>query len=187
MEIPSSLVQKVTLGLALVFMSSAIDPIAADQSAYVPFEGREIKALSPEQIAGYEAGKGMGLALAAELNGYPGPKHVLELKGELDLSEAQVQNTERAFEVMQEEARELGRQIVTRERELDRLFASHEVDASSLSEKVMQIAELQGQLRAAHLLAHLEMMQVLSHEQITGYIEQRGYHGGGHQAHHPGH
>ena len=31
----------------------------------------------------------MGLALAGELNGYPGPKHVLELAAELDLSEDQ--------------------------------------------------------------------------------------------------
>jgi len=167
-------------------MIPVTDLSAADQSTYVPFEGREIKALSPEQIEGYEAGRGMSLALAAELNGYPGPKHVLELGDKLDLTEAQVQSTKRVFEAMQGVARDLGRQIVTRERELDRLFASHDMDASSLSEKVMQIAELQGKLRSAHLLAHLEMMQILSHEQITGYIELRGYHGAGHEAHQPG-
>jgi Spy/CpxP family protein refolding chaperone len=86
---------------------------------------------------------------------------------------------------MQGAARGLGRQIVNQERELDRLFAAHDMDASRLSERVMQLAELQGQLRAAHLLAHLEMMQVLSHEQIERYIELRGYRAAGHQAHHP--
>ncbi|MGB5550652.1 MAG: hypothetical protein WBO74_09165, partial [Thermoanaerobaculia bacterium] len=100
-------------------------------------------------------------------------------------TEAQIQSTERVFGAMQEAARGLGRQIVIQERELDRLFATHDMDTSRLSERVMQVAELQGQLRAAHLLAHLEMMQVLSHEQIKRYIELRGYRGAGHQAHHP--
>ena len=45
---------------------------------------RSIKALSDQQIADLGAGRGMGLALAAELNGYPGPSHVLELADKLD-------------------------------------------------------------------------------------------------------
>ncbi|MGB5295721.1 MAG: Spy/CpxP family protein refolding chaperone [Thermoanaerobaculia bacterium] len=180
-----SFLQRVTLALWLAMVASVTGQTAADQSPYVALEGREIKALSPEQIEGYEAGLGMGLAMAAEMNGYPGPRHVLELRDELDLTEAQIQSTERVFGAMQEAARGLGRQIVTQERELDRLFAAHDMDTSRLSERVMQVAELQGQLRAAHLLAHLEMMQVLSHEQIERYIELRGYRAAGHQAHHP--
>ena len=37
-------------------------------------------------MADLRAGRGMGLALAAELNGYPGPAHVLELADKLDLA-----------------------------------------------------------------------------------------------------
>ena len=48
-------------------------------SPYVGLEAREIKALSEEQRQELLDGHGMGLALAAELNHYPGPKHVLEL------------------------------------------------------------------------------------------------------------
>jgi hypothetical protein len=44
---------------------------------------RPIKALSAEQIADLKAGQGLSLALAAELNGYPGPRHVLELGKQL--------------------------------------------------------------------------------------------------------
>jgi hypothetical protein len=36
-------------------------------------EQRDIKTLSNQQIADLRAGRGMGLALAAELNGYAGP------------------------------------------------------------------------------------------------------------------
>jgi hypothetical protein len=41
-------------------------------------EQRAVKGLSAQQIADLRAGKGMGLALSAELNGYPEPMHVLE-------------------------------------------------------------------------------------------------------------
>jgi hypothetical protein len=44
---------------------------AQSQSPYVGQEFREIKALSPQEISDYLSGKGMGLAKAAELNGYP--------------------------------------------------------------------------------------------------------------------
>jgi hypothetical protein len=47
---------------------------------------RPIKALSEQQVADLQAGRGMGLALPAELNGYPGPAHVLELADKLGLS-----------------------------------------------------------------------------------------------------
>lgn len=158
---------------------------AASQSPYAPIQGREIKALSQEQIAGYESGQGMGLALAAELNGYPGPKHVLELRAELGLTEAQLQSTEAVFNEMKQSASELGRQIVQQERELDRSFASHAIDAESLGARIERIARLQGQLRTVHLRAHLEMMKVLNGDQVSHYVGLRGYHQGGHQGHHP--
>ena len=65
------------------------DATAGAASPYAGLETREIKALSPEQIEDLRAGRGMGLALAAELNGYPGPVHVIELVAPLALSEAQ--------------------------------------------------------------------------------------------------
>ena len=60
-------------------------------SAQTPYAGqqtRPIKALSDQQVADLIAGRGIGLALAAELNGYPGPSHLLELADRLDLSDA---------------------------------------------------------------------------------------------------
>jgi hypothetical protein len=41
-------------------------------SAYSGLQQRSIKSMSDEQIADLRAGRGMGLALAAELNEYPG-------------------------------------------------------------------------------------------------------------------
>ena len=60
-------------------------------SKYAGQEGRLIKSLSTEDIAELERGAGWGLAKAAELNGVPGPKHLLELKTELGLTQMQTQ------------------------------------------------------------------------------------------------
>ena len=158
---------------------------SAAESPYTSLQEREIKAISQEQIEGLQTGQGMGFALAAELNGYPGPKHVLELRDDLNLTADQLRRVEAVFAEMKTSAEQLGRQIVDRERELDRHFASHAIDAETLSEQVARIAELEGRLRGAHLQAHLEMVEVLSQHQITRYIELRGYEGGEHSRHHP--
>ncbi len=149
---------------------------AAQQSPYVGLEIREIKSLSPQEVASYVAGEGMGLALAAELNGYPGPKHVLDLEKELQLSQEQLAVTERVFAEMRSAAVELGAEIVDRERQLDRLFAEQRISERDLESLVAEIARLQGQLRAVHLRAHLRMVDILSADQRKGYASYRGYH-----------
>ena len=60
------------LGCTLALL--AVSATANSQSPYVGQESREIKALSPQEISDYLSGKGMGLAKAAELNGYPGQR-----------------------------------------------------------------------------------------------------------------
>ena len=69
------------------------------QTPYAGMQTRPIKALSDQQIADLKAGRGMGLALAAELNGYPGPLHVLELADKLDLSAEQRSSVQRLFDL----------------------------------------------------------------------------------------
>lgn len=49
-------------------------------SSYAGTQARPVKALSDQQLADLRAGRGMGMALPGELNGYPGPVHVLELR-----------------------------------------------------------------------------------------------------------
>ena len=49
-------------------------------------------------------GAGWGLALAAELNGVPGPAHLLELKDQIGLSAEQVRAIEEIFAQMKSEA-----------------------------------------------------------------------------------
>jgi Spy/CpxP family protein refolding chaperone len=134
------------------------------------------------EIDNYLAGSGMGYAKAAELNHYPGPKHVLELASELDLDEQQLARTQEIFLAMQKQAVELGRQLVDHESELDRLFASGEISTYQLEDRLAEIGALQAKIRFVHLATHLEQKDVLSEKQVMQYDRLRGY-ANGHSAH----
>lgn len=150
---------------------------AAPASPYAGQEGRAVNALSPGEVADLRAGRGMGLALAAELNGYPGPTHALELADALGLSADQRAATEAIRAAMQEEAAALGERIVGEEAALDVLFATGRVTPEELAAATGRIGALGGELRAVHLVAHLAMMEVLKPEQVTAYGQLRGTEG----------
>lgn len=151
---------------------------AHQPSPYSGMETRAVKALSDEQIADLEAGRGMGLALAAELNSYPGPVHVLELAEALDLSLDQRARTKDLLDRMKAETIPIGRRVVALERRLDQLFEDRKITAEALREMTAQIGAAQGELRAAHLRYHLEMAEGLTPDQVKRYVELRGYGGG---------
>ena len=117
----------------------------------------------------------MSLALAAELNGYPGPMHVLEHADALALTTAQRERTQALMHAHKAEARALGAAIVEAERALDTAFASRRVTPEAVAAGTARIGELQGLLRAAHLRTHLEQTALLSPEQVARYQQLRGY------------
>jgi Spy/CpxP family protein refolding chaperone len=174
--------------VALTVLSGEVPAAAA--SPYAGQEVREIKALSESDVADLLAGKGRGYAKAAELNGYPGPGHVLELAEELELTAEQRTETQALFNRMQASAKELGAELVAAERTLDELFRNQAIDPSSLSELVTKIGRLESRLREAHLNAHLHQTRLLSAHQVAKYMLLRGYGHGGqehrHQQHHGG-
>lgn len=128
----------------------------------------------------------MGLALAAELNGYPGPSHVLELADQLGLTVPQRKSVQQQFDAMKAEAIPLGEQLLIAEADLDRQFAAHVVTPASLKTATSTIGEAQGQLREAHLRYHLATAALLTPEQMQRYGELRGYSkdAGDHGQHH---
>lgn len=174
----------------LIFILGAASFAIAAQPPRSPYTGeqnREIKALSSQEVESYLSGRGMGLAKAAELNRYPGPAHVLELADRLDLSAAQRARTKSVFDAMEAQARALGKALVEREAELDRLFASRQISRATLESSLAEISKLQGELRRVHLEAHLEQTNILTPEQVAAYAELRGYGGADHSGHGGGH
>ena len=156
-------------------VAAAMQAAAADTSPYAGQQSRGIKALSDDEVSGLLAGKGMGLAKAAELNGYPGPLHVLVLSSQLGLSVEQRKATEALFASMQAKAVKAGTELVDEERRLDRLFAERAVTPDALSEALRRIASLQSEVRGAHLEAHLAQIRILTPQQSAMYVKLRGY------------
>jgi hypothetical protein len=158
------------IGFVVFVSGSAVAP-----SPYAGMQTRTIKSLSNEQIADLKAGRGMGLALAAELNGYPGPIHLLELSEKLELSADQRTRIKQLFDSMKAEAVPLGEKVLAQEAALDQQFASHSVTSESLKEATIQIGLTQGELRNTHLKYHLQTVQILSVEQMKKDSVLRGY------------
>ena len=144
-------------------------------SPYVDQTSSEIAALSPEEIKQLRNGAGMGLARAAELNSYPGPKHVLELRAELALSPDQATEVEQIRRAMLAEARRIGEVIIQKESTLDRRFEHRHINGSVVGELTTEIAKLRGGLRFAHLIAHIKTAAVLTPNQLDQYDILRGY------------
>jgi hypothetical protein len=161
---------KMLLCAALVFATAALA-----ETPYSGMQTRPIKSLSEQQVSDLQAGRGMGLALAAELNGYPGPSHLLKLRDQLDLSEPQRAELRKQFDAMKAEALPLGAKLIALETELDRQFASRTITPETLKMTTASIAETQGQLRETHLKYHLATRAMLSELQLKRYAELRGY------------
>lgn len=152
---------------------------------YAGWQTRDIKALSPQQVDDLRAGRGMSLALAAELNGYPGPRHVLDLGEALELSAEQRAAFEDLFREMQGEAQRLGAAILKQEAALDHAFGSGQAEDAGLRERLAALGALQGELRYTHLRTHLTAQALLTPQQVAQYNALRGYAGdaGGDAAH----
>jgi Spy/CpxP family protein refolding chaperone len=161
--------------LIVAVLLTAIPLSALAQSPYAGMHGRQVKALSDQQIADLKAGRGMGLALPAELNGYPGPMHVLEHAGALALTAEQRERTAAMIVSMLGESVPVGEQLIEQEAKLDRLFADRAITPDSLQAATADIGMTQARLRETHLKYHLAMRELLTADQLAKYRELRGY------------
>lgn len=169
---------------SLLFVAIPCFSLAADQSPYEGEELRDIKSLSDREIASLRRGDGMGFAKLAELNHYPGPKHVLEIADELGLSPQQLSETKSLYEEMRRNAIALGTELLAAESRLDLEFEQKSISSESLEEALLDIAEIRARLRYVHLEAHLRQKDLLRPEQVRQYDEVRGYKGAQHQHEH---
>jgi hypothetical protein len=94
---------------------------AQDISKSAGQQGRGIKALSETDVSAYLNGHGMGFAKAAELNGYPGPAHVLDLAKELALMPKQRAKAQELIDSMSKAA-VFGTKLINLEQQLDSFF-----------------------------------------------------------------
>jgi len=125
-----------------------------------PYSGEElrgIKSLSQEEIKGLLAGEGTpfgGMAKLAELNGYPGPRHVLDMAQEVELTSKQEKEINKLYEEMKSQAIALGEKIINLEQEMNEGFANKIITPDELEAKLTESADVYGQLRFVHLKYH---------------------------------
>ncbi|MGH1350532.1 MAG: hypothetical protein ACRBBN_06965 [Methyloligellaceae bacterium] len=165
--------------LIVVYVSGvqASDTQPSYKSVYAGQEAREIKSLSAKDIAILKRGGGWGFARAAELNGMPGPVHVLELKQKLGLGNTQISKITEIYEDMRVNAVEQGKVFIALERELEVLFRNNTVTEERLEQALNKIAQVRAALRYIHLAAHLKVAGILRPEQVRHYNILRGYTG----------
>ncbi|WP_349370817.1 Spy/CpxP family protein refolding chaperone [Salinarimonas sp.] len=151
---------------------------AAQQHAHSPYAGmesREIKSLSADDLDELRRGGGWGLALAAELNGVPGPAHLLELKDEIGLDAEQVAAIAAIHAQMRREAQEAGARLMAAEEALEAAFRGGGLDDTALRRLVDEAGDARADLRFVHLSRHLSTPPLLTAEQIEAYRRLRGY------------
>jgi len=163
----------------LLALSFAGPATAADNrpSSYAGQETRSIKSLSADDLAELRQGGGWGLARAAELNGMPGPAHLLELKDRIPLSTGQVAAITTIFRNMRVAAITEGKRLIAGEETLEKAFRNANVNDRLLRELLSEIGQARTALRYVHLAAHLKTLPLLSDDQIARYNILRGYAG----------
>jgi hypothetical protein len=169
------MIRPLIIGIFGAFLSLAATAQHHGHSPYAGMERREIKSLSDADIADLRRGAGWGLALSAELNGMPGPAHVLELKDRLGLSPAQIASIEAIFLAMQTEARAAGESFIAAEAAIEGAFRQGNLTEDRLRSLVAAAAEARANLRFIHLSRHLQTPALLTADQIARYNELRGY------------
>ncbi len=147
----------------------------APQQPCAGLGARDIKALSAEEIAGLRAGRGMAPALPAEPNPHPGPMHALEHADALRLAPAQRAELERQMRDARARAAALDERVIGAERALGRRFAERRATPEAVRAASLAVGEARGELRAAHLVTHLETVATLTPAQVALYGRLRGY------------
>ena len=165
--------------LGFPLMAILILPVSAlgegYKSKYAGEEHRKIKSLSPDDISELKKGGGWGLAKAAELNGVPGPAHILEMKDKINLTDEQKNKIQKIYNEMRSEAARLGEQLIRLEERLNTGFSGRTITQELLEKSVQEIAQIKAKLRIVHLSTHLQTPNILTSEQIILYNKLRGY------------
>jgi Spy/CpxP family protein refolding chaperone len=161
--------------IALTWWTGSAQAQHQHGSGYASMMARPIKALSDDQVTQLKEGRGMGLSLPAELNSHPGPMHALELADVLNLTSEQRTRLTAIRQDMSAKAIALGHQVIAAEARLDGAFAAGKADQADIANQLAEIGRLNGELRAVHILAHMETRMLLTASQVSQYDVERGY------------
>lgn len=173
--LPTRILLLLTTCLAAPALAQADHRHHGTHSPYAGLQERAIKSLSAEDVDQLRRGQGWGLALPAELNGVPGPAHLLELRERIPLAPDQVAQIQALFDAMKAAAIPVGERLIAAEAGLEDAFAAGGLDATSLRAHLAEAEAARTELRYIHLSQHLKAAALLSQAQIERYNALRGY------------
>lgn len=162
------------IGLCVPVVASAQHTHGA-RTPYAGMQNRVIKSLSESDIKDLRRGAGWGLALPAELNGMPGPLHLLELEDAIPLARDQVPRIQALVEDMRRAAIPAGERLIAAEAAIEAAFAKGTVEEVSLRRLLAEAESARTELRFIHLSQHYKVARILEPEQIRRYNVLRGY------------
>ena len=163
------------IGLFAVVSTPAWTQSVHKTSPHAHARSAEVSGLTADDVRALQNGEGMGLARAADLNHFPGPKHLLDLGAELNLNPGQIKRIRAIHGRMKAQAIAKGEDILEAEAHLAGLFASGRPSAAQVKRITEQIGIMRGQLRAIHLIAHIDSTRELTAAQIEGYDRLRAH------------
>jgi len=169
------MLKTIAVGIVLATLAAPATAAEPQPSPYAGQHMRQIKGLSAQDVDDLRNGRGWGLAKAAELNGVPGPTHLLALADEIGLDAAQLAQLRAIRQEMTAQAKPLGEKLIALEAELDRQFAGGTITDASLRRLLAQIAETRRDLRYVHLATHFKTPPLLTAQQTAAYSRLRGY------------
>jgi hypothetical protein len=129
-----------------------------------------LKAMSYEQYKAYTDGVDInGMALVAEVNHYPEPQKVMDLKRELGLTTVQASAIDKINIELHRKMKEMGGMIIKNEKALDDLFRTKKVNDGTLIFYANRYGLYQGELRNSILQACVKVQDILNPEQCKKY------------------
>ena len=157
-----------TLNVA-VAQSKSVKKSASLPDTSAVADRSSIASLSTKEYEAYQKGEAMGLTTVAEVNNYPAPAQALAFEQGLKLSTTQKQQLKAAVEALDFKAKEMGRFILQHEKKLNDLFFTGKANEGSLIYYCNQLGLYHGELRNAHLQAHLKAKRILTPDQLKKY------------------
>jgi hypothetical protein len=170
------------VGAALLLLGAsggvALRAQTPDHPAPGPYAGQQdsaVRGLSEAEINAFRNGMGIGLARAADVNGYPGPLHVIDLAEALALTPSQHAAVTVLMSQARAEASAKGEEFLARYALLEQAFRDETITLASLDAYTAALGRIEGELRAIHLKYHLLTRDLLTDAQLATYARLRGY------------
>jgi Spy/CpxP family protein refolding chaperone len=163
----------------LVILALVPSTVAAQHSGHqhtpgAPSDGHlRAQACLDEFDAVVSDGRGFGMAVAADQNGYPGPMHVLELKDRLALTAEQEARVRAVMHAMFAESKPKSARLLEAEKRLRALFSGGGADETAVRAATAEVEHARADVRLVHLLAHLKTRELLTDAQRRAYQEAR--------------